>query len=91
MACGSGGMLSTTHDYIKRMNPDAQIRLFGQENNEESYAICLADMLIKGQSAENIRFQDTMKKDCFENQDMRYVIANPPLANLGVEKMQEMV
>ena len=94
MACGSGGMLSTTHDYIKRMNPDAQIRLFGQENNEESYAICLADMLIKGQSAENIRFQDTMKKDCFENQDMRYVIANPPFgqpwggkdAGDGVEK-----
>ncbi len=94
MACGSGGMLSTTHDYIKRMNPDAHIRLFGQENNEESYAICLADMLIKGQSAENIRFQDTLKKDCFENQEMRFVIANPPFgqpwggkdAGDGVEK-----
>ena len=44
MACGTGGMLSTTHDFIKRMNPDATIRLFGQENNPESYAICLADM-----------------------------------------------
>ena len=94
MACGSGGILSTTHDYIKRMNPDAQIRLFGQENNEESYAICLADMLIKGQSADNIRFQDTLKKDCFENQEMRFVIANPPFgqpwggkdAGDGVEK-----
>lgn len=94
MACGSGGMLSTTHDFIKRMNPDAHVRLFGQENNEESYAICLADMLIKGQSAENIRFQDTLKKDCFENQEMRFVIANPPFgqpwggkdAGDGVEK-----
>lgn len=94
MACGSGGMLSTTHDFIKRMNPDAQVRLFGQENNEESYAICLADMLIKGQSADNIRFQDTLKKDCFENQEMRFVIANPPFgqpwggkdAGDGVEK-----
>ena len=76
MACGTGGMLSTTHDFIKRMNPDATVRLFGQENNEESYAICLADMLIKGQSADNIRFQDTMKADCFENQFMRLVIAN---------------
>lgn len=78
MACGSGGMLSTTHDFIKRMNPDASVRLFGQENNPESYSICLADMLIKNQSAENIRYQDTMKKDCFEDQSMRFVIANPP-------------
>lgn len=78
MACGTGGMLSTTHDFIKRMNPDATIRLFGQENNPESYAICLADMLIKGQKADNIRFADTMKEDCFEKTDMRFVIANPP-------------
>lgn len=78
MACGSGGMLSTTQDAIMRMNPDAEVRLFGQEINPESYAICLADMLIKGQDAKNIKLQDTMKKDCFEDQDMRIVIANPP-------------
>lgn len=78
MACGSGGMLSTTYDAITRMNPDAEVRLFGQEINPESYAICLADMLIKGQDAKNIRLQDTMKADCFEGQDMRIVIANPP-------------
>ena len=94
MACGAGGMLSTTHDFIKRMNPDATIRLFGQENNPESYAICLADMLIKGQKADNIRFADTMKEDCFEKTSMRFVIANPPFglswggkdAGDGVEK-----
>ena len=94
MACGTGGMLSTTHDFIKRMNPDATIRLFGQENNPESYAICLADMLIKGQKADNIRFADTMKEDCFEKTSMRFVIANPPFglswggkdAGDGVEK-----
>lgn len=94
MACGTGGMLSTTFDFIRRMNPDADVRLFGQENNPESYAICLADMLIKGQNADNIRFQDTMKKDCFDNQSMRIVIANPPFglawggkdAGEGVEK-----
>lgn len=94
MACGTGGMLSTTHDFIKRMNPDATIRLFGQENNPESYAICLADMLIKGQKADNIRFADTMKEDCFEGTSMRFVIANPPFglawggkdAGDGVEK-----
>jgi len=78
MACGSGGMLSTTYNAITRMNPDAEVRLFGQEINPESYAICLADMLIKGEEANNIRLQDTMKADCFEGQDMRIVIANPP-------------
>ena len=78
MACGSGGMLSTTYNAITRMNPDAEVRLFGQEINPESYAICLADMLIKGENANNIRLQDTMKEDCFEGQDMRIVIANPP-------------
>lgn len=78
MACGSGGMLSTCHDFIMRMNPDAKVRLFGQENNPESHAICLADMLIKNQAAENIRFADTMKEDCFEDTSMRFVIANPP-------------
>ena len=94
MACGTGGMLSTTHDFIKRMNPQAEVRLFGQENSPDSYAICLADMLIKNQEAENIRFQDTMKADCFEDTDMRFVIANPPFglswggkdAGDGVEK-----
>jgi len=78
MACGTGGMLSTAHDFIVRMNPDAKVRLFGQENNDESHAICLADMLIKNQAAENIRFADTMKEDCFEDTSMRFVIANPP-------------
>lgn len=94
MACGTGGMLSTAHDFIVRMNPDANVRLFGQENNPESHAICLADMLIKNQAAENIRFADTMKEDCFENTSMRFVIINPPFgeawggkdAGDGVEK-----
>lgn len=94
MACGTGGMLSTAHDFIVRMNPDANVRLFGQENSPESHAICLADMLIKNQAAENIRFADTMKEDCFEDTAMRFVIANPPFgeawggkdAGDGVEK-----
>lgn len=77
-ACGTGGMLSTSWNYIKRHNPSANIRLFGQEVNPESYAICLAEMLIKGQNADNIRYQDTMKKDCFADTAMRFVIENPP-------------
>lgn len=93
-ACGTGGMLSTSYNFIKRYNPTADVRLFGQELNPESYAICLAEMLIKGQNAENIRYQDTMKADCFKETKMRFVIENPPFgtpwggknAATGVEK-----
>jgi type I restriction enzyme M protein len=83
-ACGTGGMLSTARESIMELNPNADVELFGQEVNPESYGICLADMLIKGQDAKNIRFQDTMKADCFSatlndrEQKMRFVIMNPP-------------
>lgn len=77
-ACGTGGMLSTAWNYIHRFNPTADVRLFGQENNPESYAMCLAEMLIKDQNADNIRYQDTMVKDCFPEIKMRFVLENPP-------------
>lgn len=77
-ACGTGGMLSTGYNFIKRYNPSADVRLFGQEINPESYAMCLAEMLIKGQNAENICYQDTMKADCFKGTKMRFVLENPP-------------
>lgn len=77
-ACGTGGMLSTSYNFIKRFNPDANIRLFGHEIVPESYAMCLAEMLIKGQDITNIRLQDTMKKDAFPDTKMRFVIENPP-------------
>lgn len=93
-ACGTGGMLSTGYNFIKRYNPSADVRLFGQEINPESYAMCLAEMLIKGQNAENICYQDTMKADRFQNIKMRFVLENPPFgtswggkdAAEGVEK-----
>ena len=77
-ACGTGGMLSTSYNFIKRYNPSVDVRLFGQEINPESYAICLAEMMIKGQNAENICYQDTMKADRFKGTKMRFVIENPP-------------
>lgn len=77
-ACGTGGMLSTSYNFIKRFNPDANIRLFGHEIVPESYAMCLAEMLIKGQDISNIRLQDTMKADAFPDTKMRFVIENPP-------------
>lgn len=80
-ACGSGGMLSTTYDFLRRKNPYVDVRLFGQEINPESYAICLADMLIKGQDIKNIKGEEeanTLTTDCFPDQKMRLVVMNPP-------------
>lgn len=93
-ACGTGGMLSTGYNFIKRYNPTADVRLFGQEINPESYAMCLAEMMIKGQNEENIVYQDTMKADRFPDIKMRFVLENPPFGQAwggkdaaeGVEK-----
>ena len=86
-ACGTGGMLSEAYAEIKSECKDTDIYLYGQEVNPESHAICLADMLIKGQRADNIRQADTMGKmkeghitegDCFPDDKMRLVVMNPP-------------
>ena len=77
-ACGTGGMLSTAYSYLKHVNSSADVRLFGQEYMGPSYAIGLAEMLIKGQDAKNFRHADTFKEDCFKNKKMRFVIENPP-------------
>ncbi|GAA4407143.1 class I SAM-dependent DNA methyltransferase [Nibrella viscosa] len=75
---GTGGMLSTADAFIKRQNPDATLLLFGQEINPESYAICKADMLIKGQEPGNIRFGDTLKDDQHPDERFNFMLANPP-------------
>ena len=77
-ACGTGGMLSTAYSYIKHYNPNAIVQLFGQELMPTSYAVGLAEMLIKNQDSENFRHVDTFKEDCFPNTKMRFVIENPP-------------
>lgn len=77
-ACGTGGMLSVTETRIKELNSSAEVHLFGQESNDESYAICLAEMLIKGQEEENIKHVNTFKTDCFPERKMRLVLENPP-------------
>ena len=77
-ACGTGGMLSTAYTYLKHFNPTADVRLFGQEYMGPSYAIGLAEMLIKGQNAENFRHTDTLKNDCFRDVKMRFLLENPP-------------
>lgn len=78
-ACGTGGMLSTAYSYFKHFNSTADIRLFGQEYMPDTYAIGLAEMLIKGQDSRNFRHADTFKVDCFADKPkMRFVLENPP-------------
>ena len=77
-ACGTGGMLSTAYSYLKNINPTANVHLFGQELMGQSYAVGLAEMLIKNQNIDNFRHADTLQVDCFPNQKMRYVLENPP-------------
>ena len=78
VACGTGGMLSSAQEALGELVPDSDVYLYGQEILEESYAICLADMLIKGQRADNIRNADTMKEDCFPDVTFRIELVNPP-------------
>ena len=85
-AAGTGGMLATAYNVIKWFNPSADIYLYSQEVNPESYAECLAEMLIKGQNAENIRRADTFKIDCFPDTKMRFVLENPPFGTAWAGK-----
>lgn len=75
---GTGGMGSVAQDYLKELNPQADLEFFAQEFNEESYAICQADMLIKGENIKNIQFGDTLSHDAFPNMKFDYLITNPP-------------
>ncbi len=77
-ACGTGGMLSVAEDYLAELNPEAELRVFGQELNGESYAICKADMLIKGQDAGNIKYGNSFSLDGLSEVKADYLISNPP-------------
>ena len=80
-ACGTGGMLSVAKSYIvEQVNPHADIMLFGQEVNPETYAICKSDMLIKGddRDANNIKMGSTLSEDGHANAKFDYMISNPP-------------
>ncbi|NLJ72913.1 MAG: SAM-dependent DNA methyltransferase [Syntrophomonadaceae bacterium] len=77
-ACGTGGMLSATTDYIRKMNPDAQVEVFGQELNPQSYAICKSDILIKGQTSKNIVLGNSFTADGHPDLKVRFALMNPP-------------
>ncbi|MBI2382756.1 MAG: SAM-dependent DNA methyltransferase [Gammaproteobacteria bacterium] len=79
---GTGGMLSIAGEYLEEHNPKARLTVFGQELNPESYAICKADMLIKGQDVANIAFGNTLSEDGHHGWHFDYMLSNPPF---GVE------
>lgn len=75
---GTGGMLTVADEHLHGLNPDASTALFGQEINPRTYAICKADLLIKGQDPSNVRQGDTLVGDRFEDRRFDYVLSNPP-------------
>lgn len=79
---GTGGMGTVAEDYMKEYNPTGHLEFFAQEINGESYAISKADMLIKGQNAQNIKLGNTLSNDQFKHEKFDYMITNPPY---GVE------
>jgi type I restriction enzyme M protein len=91
-ACGTGGMLSVAEKYIRDLNADAQPKLFGQDWNDEAWAVCKSDMLIKGENADAVILGDTFTKDGFDRDadgkkwTFDYMLANPPF---GVEWKQQ--
>ncbi len=79
---GTGGMLSVAEEHLRKFNARATLRLFGQEIEDETYAICKADMLIRGQDPANIAIGDTLETDKHHQQKFEYMLSNPPY---GVE------
>ncbi|MDP1915735.1 MAG: class I SAM-dependent DNA methyltransferase [Myxococcales bacterium] len=79
---GTGGMLSIAGEHLAELNPKARLVMYGQELNPESYAICKADMLIKGQDIKNIIFGNTLSADGLPGEKFDYMLSNPPF---GVE------
>ena len=75
---GTGGMLSVAEERLLERNPEARLRLYGQEINDQSYAICKSDMLSKGQDPGNIRVGDTLSDDHFWDRTFDFCMSNPP-------------
>ena len=81
-ACGTGGMLSVSEEYLRNLNPQGRLDVYGQELNAETYATCRSDMLIKGLDASRIRFGNSFDNDQHPSRRFDYLLANPPF---GVE------
>ena len=77
-ACGTGGMLSVAEEYIHKLNSSTRLLSFGQELNDQTFAICKADMLIKGNDADQIKDGNTLSDDQFKSMKFDYILSNPP-------------
>lgn len=77
-ACGTGGMLSVAEEHLSQLNPQARLQVYGQELNDESYAICKADMLVKGQDSGNVKCGNSFSQDGLPDLRADYLISNPP-------------
>jgi len=77
-ACGTGGMLTAAEEYLRSFNSSMQLLCFGQEINDQTYAICKADMLIKGSDDNKIKNGDTLADDKFKEERFDYILCNPP-------------
>ena len=86
-ACGTGGMLSIAEEYLRELNPEARLIVYGQELNDESYATCKSDMMIKGQDAKNIYPGNSFTEDGLPDEQFDYMLSNPPFG-VKWEKVQ---
>ena len=77
-ACGTGGMLALAEKAIKDMNPDVEVKLFGQELNPEAFSICKSDMLVTGHDPKQVAFGNTLTEDVHEGEKLHYMLSNPP-------------
>ena len=77
-ACGTGGILSASMEYASKLNSSSKMIVYGQELNDQTYAICKADMLIKGENSNNIRKGNTLSDDKFPDEKFDFIMMNPP-------------
>lgn len=79
--CGTGGMLSVAEIEAKKLNPSMIVELYGQQLTDDGYAVCVTDMLLKGQDPLRIKLGDTLKNDQHADKKFHFCMANPPYGN----------
>jgi type I restriction enzyme M protein len=89
-ACGTGGMLSVAEEHLNDLNDQADLELFGQELNPESYAVCNSDMLLRGHDPDNIVHGNSFTEDGFSSETYDYLLSNPPFG-VSWKKVKEQV
>lgn len=93
-ACGSGGMLTESKEFIidesGPIRSKAEIYLYGQETNDKTYAICKADMLIKGENPDNIKYGSTLSEDKLSGEKFDFMLTNPPYGKNWEEDQKEL-